>query len=175
VFDSCQVSSAQGLLAVWAAEAAQQGHTPKQILAGLDRMRDRTSVYAIVPDISFAVRGGRVPRVAQPLTRLLRVSLVLRSLGKGKLSLMGGLWGRRDLPERFARSIARRLDPSRRYRLVVGHCDCPEDARRVEAALVAAVRSIDRLWVLETGIAIGAHAGPGSLVIGVQDYEPPAP
>lgn len=175
VFDSCQVSSAQGLLAVWAAEAAQQGHGSAQIIEGLERMRERTAVYAVVPDISFAVRGGRVPRVARPLTRLLRVSLVLRSLGKGKLSLAGGLWGRRDLPERFARSIARRLDPARRYRLVVGHCDCAEDARRVQAALAASVPGIDRLWVLETGIAIGAHAGPGSLVIGVQDYEPPAP
>jgi fatty acid-binding protein DegV len=43
----------------------------------------------------------------------------------------------------------------------------------VKAALLAQVRSIDRIWLVETGAAIGTHAGPGALVIGVQDYEPP--
>ena len=175
VFDSCQLSSAQGLLALWAAEAAQKGFSVAQILEGLTRMRARTEVFAVVRDVSFAVRGGRVPRVALPLTRLLRVSLMVRSQGQGRLSLTGGLWGRENLPERFARAIARRLNPERRYRLVVGHCDSAEDAKRVQAALVASIRGIDRIWLLETGIAIGAHAGPGSLVIGVQDYEPPTP
>lgn len=173
IFDSCQLSSAQGLLTLWAAEAAHLGLSFAQILEGLTRMRARTEVFAVVRDVSFAVRGGRVPRVALPLTRLLRVSLMVRSRGKGKLSLTGGLWGRQNLPERFARLIARKLNPDRRYRLVVGHCDALEDAKRVQVELVASVPVIDRIWVVETGIAIGAHAGPGSLVIGVQDYEPP--
>ena len=82
---------------------------------------------------------------------------------------MGGLWGHDRLPERFARTIARR------YRLIVGHCDCAGDAERVAAVLRARVRGIDRMWIVDTGSAIGTHAGPGALVIGVQDYEPPKP
>ena len=39
---------------------------------------------------------------------------------------MGGLWGHDRLPERFARTIARR------HRLIVGHCDCAGDAERVQ-------------------------------------------
>ncbi len=75
----------------------------------------------------------------------------------------------------FARNIAKRLDPSRQWRLIIGHCDCVEDAERVHAALLRQVRNIDRAWIMDVGVAIGAHAGPGSLVIGVQDYEPPQP
>jgi DegV family protein with EDD domain len=175
VFDTRQAAAAQGLLAIWAAEAAQAGCDAPRILAGLARMRPRTALYAVARDIRYGVRGGRAPRLALPLTRLLRVSLTFRSRSDGRIGLMGGLWGRGHLPERFARTIARRLDPTRRYRLIVGHCDCAEDAERVQAALVASVPRIDRLWVVETGVAIGTHAGPGSLVIGVQDYEPPQP
>ena len=175
VFDSGQAACGQGLLAIWAAEAAQAGLDATRILAGLARMRDRTFLYGVIRDIRYAVRGGRVPKVALPVTRLLRVSLMLGSRPGGRLGLKGGLWGRNNVPERFARKIARQLDPARRYRLMVGHCDCAADAERMQRALLAAVPGIDRLWLVETGIAVGAHAGPGSLVLGVQDYEPPMP
>ncbi len=175
VFDSEQAATGQGLLAIWAAEAALAGLDTPKILAGLERMRARTLLFGVIRDIRYAVRGGRVPRVALPLTRLLRVSLMLRSRPGGRLGLAGGLWGRDNLPERFARKIARQLDPARRYRLMVGHCDCAGDAERMKRALLASVRGIDRIWLVETGVAIGAHAGPGSLVLGVQDYEPPLP
>lgn len=175
VFDSGHAAAAEGLMAIWAAEAAQAGLDAPRILEGLARMRPRTAFYAVARDIRYGVRGGRAPRLALPLTRLLRLSLLFRSRADGRIGLMGGLWGRDHLPERFARKIARRLDPARRYRLIVGHCDCAGDAERVQAVLLASVRGIDRSWVVETGVAIGTHAGPGTLVIGVQDYEPPLP
>jgi hypothetical protein len=175
VFDTNTVSGAQGLLAIWAVEAAEAGLDAERILEGLARMRARTSLYAVARDLRYAVRGGRAPRVALPLTRLLRLSLLFHCGADGRFSPMGGLWGHDHLPERFARTVVRRLNPARRYRLIVGHCDCAGDAERVQSALRAQIRSIDRLWLVETGIAIGAHAGPGTLVIAVQDYEPPQP
>ena len=175
VFDTSHVAGAQGLLAIWAAEAAEAGLGVSRILDGLARMRSRTAIYAVARDISYAVRGGRAPRIALPLTRLLRLSLLFHNRADGRFAPMGGLWGRDNLPERFARAIARRLNPARRYRLIVGHCDCAGDAERVRDSLLARVRSIDRIWLVETGVAIGTHAGPGTLVIGVQDYEPPLP
>jgi fatty acid-binding protein DegV len=93
----------------------------------------------------------------------------------GRLGLGGILWTGRNLPGRFARTVARRLDPARCYRVIISHCDCADDARQVEDALRASGRSLERVWLVETGAAIGAHAGPGSLVIGIQDYEAPAP
>jgi hypothetical protein len=128
VFDSGHAAAAEGLMAIWAAEAAQAGLDAPRILEGLARMRPRTALYAVARDISYGVRGGRAPRVALPLTRLLRLSLLFRSRANGRIGLMGGVWGRDHLPERFARRIARRLDPARRYRLIVGHCDCAGDA-----------------------------------------------
>ena len=163
------------LPAIWAAEAALVGWSSERIVEGLTRMRPRSTLYAVVRDIGYGIRGGRAPKLAGPLTRLLRFSPVVKSKADGRLGLVGAVWGREDLPEKFARNIAKRLDPSRQWRLIIGHCDCAEDAERVHAMLLRSVRNIDRAWVMEAGVAIGAHAGPGSLVIGVQDYEPPQP
>jgi len=173
VFDSRQVAASQGLLTIWAAEAAQAGLTAPRLLAGLEQMRARSSVFALVRDIRYAVRGGRVPRVAERVTRLLGVSLLLRNRPNGKLGLGGAIWGQSDLPGKFARRVLRPLRRDRRYRFIIGHGDCPGDAERVRQVLTASGIVIDRIWVVETGVAVGAHAGPGSLVIGVQDYAAP--
>ncbi len=173
IFDSVSASAGQGLLTIWAAEAAQAGLTAPQILKGLERMQPRTKVFALVDDIQYAVRGGRAPRIALFLTRLLRFSLTLTATAKGRLGVKGVLWGRKNLATRFARAVLKPLDPKRRYRMLVGHCDCPEAAQQVHAVLLESGIHIDASWVVETGVAIGAHAGPGSIVIGTQEYESP--
>lgn len=174
VFDSGQVAAGQGLMVIWAAEAARAGLTAPQLIDALEGVRNRTWVYAIVRDIAYGVRGGRIPKAALPVTRLLRLCLILCSK-RGRLGFHGVLWGWSRLPERFARRIARTMDPQRRYRVIIGHGDCADDAIRVQREIEAAGKSLDRVWVVETGVAIGAHAGPGSLVIAVQEYEPPTP
>lgn len=173
VFDSCNGSAGQGLLAIWAAEAAAAGLGVAAILAGLTAMRPRTVLWVAVRDLSYGVRGGRAPKLALPLSRLLRFAPIARAGKTGRLRLAGGLWGRERFAERFAETVARRLDPARRYRFIVGHCDCPEDGARAAAVLRQKVAAIDALWTVEAGAGIGAHAGPGSLVIGVQDYQAP--
>lgn len=173
VIDSCNGSVGQGLLAIWAGEAALAGHDADQICAGIEKMRPRTQLWAVIRDLSYGVRGGRAPKLALPITRLLRFLPVVRANTQGKLKIVSGLWGRDRLPERFAKLMARRLDPARRWRIIVGHCDCADDAERFRVALQAQMTRIDAIWIVETGAGIGAHAGPGSLVVGVQDYEPP--
>lgn len=174
VFDTWQVAAGQGLMVIWAAEAAQAGMSAPRLLEALEEMKDRTSVYAVVTEIAHGVRGGRIPKAALPVTRLLRLCLILCSK-RGRLGFHGVLWGRNRIPERFARRIARTMNPDRRYRVMISHGDCVDDAARVRRELEASGAHLDKVWTVETGVAIGAHAGPGALVIAVQEYIPPAP
>ena len=102
----------------------------------------------------------------------LRVLPVVRGKSNGKLGVGGAIWGRERVAERFAAMVARRLDPSRRWRLMVGHCDCAEDGVRLRDALRERIPHVERDWLLEAGVAIGSHAGPGSLVVGAQEALP---
>lgn len=174
VFDSWQVAAGQGLMVIWAAEAARAGMSAPRLLEALEEMKERTSVYAVVTEIAHGVRGGRIPKAALPVTRLLRLCLILCSK-RGRLGFHGVLWGENRIPERFARRIARTMDRGRRYRVTISHGDCVDDAARVRRELEASGAHLDKVWTVETGVAIGAHAGPGALVIAVQEYIPPAP
>lgn len=173
VFDSNSGTCGQGLLAIWAAEAALAGWTQPEILRGLDGMRQRTGYYALIRDVRYGVRGGRAPKFALPLTRLLRLTPIAHGKANGRVGILSGLWGKRALPERYARKIIRKLDPQKTWRVLIGHCDAEADGDIVKRCFQESGLKLDRLWLMDAGAGIGAHAGPGSVVIGVQDYQAP--
>lgn len=167
VIDSGQVSCAQALLAIAAAECAAAGGDVDAVVAQVGRLAPGTFLFAAARDIQHAVRGGRIPKWIQPLARTLGLTAIARMRKGGRLSVAGALFGSYAVPERLARYVSRRLPPARRWRVMVGHCDAPEEAGQLLAALRRRLR-ISRDWLVETGPAIGAHAGRGTLVIGLQ-------
>jgi len=170
VFDTVNAACGQALLVWRAAELAAQGQGESEVVAELERLRPLTRMWAIAPDISHAVRGGRIPRWAAPIARLTALTPMAKMSVDGRMVVAGLLLTRANAPEAFARRVARALPGGRRWRLIVGHCDARPDAERLLAALRTRLDICeDRL--VETGAAIGAHAGPGALIVAVQ----PAP
>jgi len=175
VVDTGTGTCAQGLITIAAGEAAARGASVDEIEAIIVGMRDRTQLYAAIRDLSYGVRGGRAPRLALPLSRLTGLKPVIQRKRNGRLGMAGFLRGDRDFPERFAAYLAKRLRPGRRYRVLLAHCDCPEDGERLQAELRRLRPGLERDWLVEAGAGIGAHAGPGSLVAGVQELAADAP
>ena len=171
IVDSANVAGGQALLAIAAGEAARRGDDAASIVAQLDALRPRTLTWAVARDVSMAVRGGRLPAWAKPLVQALGLTPIARVTPAGKLGVAGGLFGRRRVPERFARYVAKRVDRGLRWRVIVGHCDAAADGE----ALLQAVRGLldcHEAWLVETGPAIGAHAGPNTLVLSLQPVAP---
>jgi DegV family protein with EDD domain len=172
VFDTANAAGGQALLAIAAAEMAKQGLEAGKILARLEELRARTHTWATTRDISHAVRGGRIPRWGKALVQALYLSPVAKVKPEGKLSLAGGMFGKSNIPARFAAYVARRLDRGKRWRVIVGHCDAHADGAQTLQAM-RALLDCEQAWLVETGPAVGAHAGPGALVISVQESSAP--
>ena len=170
VFDTFNAAAGEALLVWRAAEMAEAGADATEILAELERLRPLTLFWAMTRDISHVVRGGRIPAWAAPLARLTALTPVARMRADGTLGLCGALFARKRAAEVFARRVARKLPAGVRWRVIVGHCDAPAAGDRLLAALREHV-DIDEAHVVETGAAVGAHAGPGALIVAAQ----PAP
>ena len=170
VFDTFNAAAGEALYAWRAAEMAEAGAEATEILAELERLRPLTLFWAMTRDISHVVRGGRIPAWAAPLARLTALTPVARMRADGTLGLCGALFARKRAAEVFARRVARKLPAGVRWRVIVGHCDAPAAGDRLLAALREHV-DIDEAHVVETGAAVGAHAGPGALIVAAQ----PAP
>ncbi len=167
VFDTANAAGGQALLTIAAAEAAMRGEDVPTILAMLDILRAKTFTWAVTGDVSHAVRGGRIPAWAKPLVQGLGFTPVAKVTPAGKLGVAGGLFGKKRVPERFANYVAKRVDHAVEWRLIVGHCDAVSEGQRLLDTLVVQLRCRDA-WLVETGPAVGAHAGPGALVVSLQ-------
>lgn len=170
VIDSHNASLGQGLLAVFAAECAQAGLDTNATLAAIHEMIPATRTFALVNDLQYAVRGGRVPAWVKSLADTLRVIPVLEIRHDGRLWAGGVLLGHNKRIKKFARFLARRLDGKRKLRIGIGHALCEDDAVELERRLKDALPNIVSSFVTSLGAGIGAHGGPGTLAIAAQDY-----
>ncbi|MEP6883086.1 MAG: DegV family protein [Dokdonella sp.] len=166
VIDTCNVSGGQGLLAVFAAERAAEGADGATIEKQLLELREQTRTFAYVHDLTSAVRGGRIPAWALPITRWLGlVPMIRMGGGDGRIHIFGVTRKHRDLSKRFVAKILRSIDRQQRWRAQVMHCDSATEGLRVRDALINQMPGIECAELLEAGSAIGAHAGPGSIVV----------
>ena len=173
VFDSLNGASGQGLMVLWAAEAAARGWERLAIVSRLEEMRDEFSTYALVRDLSWGVRGGRIKPWMETVSRRLALQLVLARTRQGTLGPNGVIAGRRNVVERFGRRLLKRMQRDRAYRVVISHTDAIDDARRLRDIILTGHPRVDGCWLEDASPAIGVHAGPGSLLVGFHPWEAP--
>ncbi|GMU42753.1 MAG: DegV family EDD domain-containing protein [Xanthomonadales bacterium] len=167
VLDTLNASAGQGLVAMAAAEAAQAGADLAGVIARAQDAMTRTRTFALIRDLRYGVRGGRLPAFAEKLARWFGLTVLIADK-HGLVRPFSALRGRHRLIERFATTVARRVPAHQACRAVVGHCDASDDGARLAGALREALPALGKVFVVEVGPAIGCHAGPGSLVVGVQ-------
>lgn len=172
-FDSLNASAGQGLLAIYAAEAAKAGLSAEDVVRVLENARTHTRTYGAIEDLSYGVRGGRIPAAFKRVADLLRLRPVVAANAEGRIVSKGVMLGRSNMARKFARSVARQIDPARSYRLLVGHCDNENGGQQLRQALQEAIPNVHSHFITMAGTAFGVHAGPGTLVVGVQEYQDP--
>ena len=169
VVDSLNASLGQGQLAVLAAECADAGLGVDATLEAVESQISVTRTFAIVSDMRYAVRGGRLPHWVKQIADLLRLIPIICTTRDGRISLSGFLIGRRRRIERFARHVARRA-PSGTVEVGIGHAICEEDALELERHLRRLIPDIAKLVLTGLGPGIGVHGGPGSLLVSVRPW-----
>jgi uncharacterized protein len=171
--DTLNVSAGQALLTLYAAEAAQQGLAPDRVAAATRAMMPHTRTYGLIADLSYGARGGRIPAWLAPVTRTIRAHVRVED-AKGRIKPRGlHLGGRSRALAGFVRHIARHWRDRQRVRAIIAHCDADAEAREALNQLRQSLPGLSSAWVVACGPALGAHAGPGTVVIGLQAWQSP--
>jgi DegV family protein with EDD domain len=173
IVDTGNASVGQGLLVMYAAECADAGMDQQRVVAAVRAMVPRTFTFACLQTLDYGVRGGRLPAWAKTLADWLRLSPIVANLPDGRIGVAGVLLGRDDLRSKLARHVRRRIEPARRYRLLVGHANAPEEGERLVAEIAAGLHNVEQVGLVPLGAALSTHGGPGMLAVGLQQYEPP--
>ncbi len=174
VINSLNASLGQGLLAVFAAECGAAGLSARTTITAVEALIPETHTYGVLGNLDYAVRGGRIPKWVKMLAASMRVTPVVRTTAAGEIKLSTCLFGRRNIPARFAQHVANKVQDKGPMVIGVGHAVCPENAKIVETVLADKLPDIERLSMAELGTALGVHGGPGTLIISIQPFVNPA-
>ena len=173
VIDSLNASTGEGLIVLAAAEAAARGADMATVEQVAREAAKRTRTFALLRDVRFGVRGGRVPAIVGKIARGLRLTVILRTYPDGRVAAGGGLFGPHRLRERFAKFIVKNMSfdaDSERLRVLIGCGLTPADGHFVAAALERRLPagSIESIVFTEMGPAIGVHGGPETILVALQ-------
>ena len=174
VVDSRNASFGQGLLVVFAAECAHAGLSIENTLAAVEALIPQTRTYGVLDDMKYAVRGGRLHAWVSTVARLFHVTPFIRTTDEGSIAGSGFAFGKRDRTRKFSRHVIKKARDAGPLTLAIGHASYADGARELEAHLRRELTNIKRLSTAELGAGLGAHAGPGTLVVAIQPYTKPA-
>lgn len=170
VVDSCNASMGQGQLVVLAAECAAAGLDIDETISVVSAAVPKTRTFALLNNLEYAVRGGRVPQWVKSLTDLLRLIPVIRVKVDGQIALGGFLYGRRNRIAKFARFITRRTNGKAPLEIGIGHAICEAESKELAARLRAEFPSLEKLTICSLGTGLGVHGGPGTLIVSTKPY-----
>ena len=176
ILDSKNVSVGHGLVVLTAAENAQAGKPAAEVIAAVEHAVAHTRTYGALPDLSYVVRGGRIPKPWRWIARILPLGFLLSTDDRGGVKVRGILRrgsNRVSALVRLAsqdRLLKSGLTP---LRFAIAHSDTPAAAETLRAACVAAFPNLESIRIADLGPAYGVHAGPGALALAVQEYRAP--
>lgn len=171
VLDSHTLSVAQGLLVMNAAEAVKAGKSHDDIVKLIEKNKPRTKLYAAIADLSYAVKGGRIPKAMKVVANIFRLVPVLSTNDEGKLIPIGVLFGKGNLGKKITNFILKRTEKTGKYRVSVGHSNCLEKGRNTLQMLKENLPGLQENYLLDIGGGLGVHVGPGSVAVAIQEIE----
>lgn len=173
IIDSMNFSTGQGLVVRYAAEAAKAGLTHENIIKAVNDIILKTVTVAIVSDLSYVVRGGRLSARTKKIADLLHLTPIIGIKKDARLGVLGVIFGRTNLPIKLAKKMRRKCSSQKTYRVAIMHTNNKPMAEELFNLIKKYYPHLDSLDIVECGAALGAHAGPGSLGIALQEYTPP--
>ena len=163
VFDSRTVSGGLGLLVFAAWELARRGAGADAIVSALEGMRSRQALYAAIPDLSHAVRTGRISRTMAMIGGMMKILPVIGLDDEGRVTEIARVRTFDRALDTLVEATANRLAGKSDSHVAIVHARAPQTAETLRGRLIAKTAgTIARLDVLETGPAIAVHAGIGA-------------
>ena len=164
VVDCRTAAAAQGWVAVEAARAAARGGQVEEVLARIEEVRRNCRAYAMVPDLRYLRRGGRVVHALARIGAALGVVPVLGIHPEARIEPVALASNRQAALRRILDEL--RAESARgRLHVAVMEADAAEEAQRLAERVREELRPAE-LWITAFSPAMGIHAGPGVVGVG---------
>ena len=162
VVDSLCAALGQGLLVTYACKKRDEGMPLQELAAWLEEHKRNLCHWVTVDDLTHLKRGGRISTTTALVGTMLNVKPIIHVDNDGHLINCAKVRGRKAALEYLVRKFGETCTDF--DTVFIAHGDCPEDAAALEAML-REKHDIKQITTGYVGPVIGAHTGPGVLVV----------
>ena len=159
VFDGRNATGGQRMLVEYACRLRDEGKNAAQIVAGLESIRDRIELYAVVNTLEYLHKGGRISHAVYTLGNLAQIKPIIAVDTEGKVSLPGKVMGMRKGMDFLGKRLTARK-PDEQHPLYVMYTNNRSVAETLAQRLMSQGWDIPDERIIQVGAAIGAHVGP---------------
>ena len=161
VVDTLCAALGQGLLVWHACKHRDAGESLAEVTAWVEENKLNVCHWVTVEDLNHLKRGGRVSAATALVGTMLNIKPIINVSDEGKLVSVAKARGRKAAIEYVAKKASEATDKDMVF---IGHGDCREDAESC-AKILKEKYGVKNVHIGYVGAVIGAHTGPGVLVI----------
>ena len=161
VLDSRNATGGQRLLVEYAVRLRDQGKSAKEILAGVEAIRDKIVLYACIDTLEYLYRGGRISHTVYKLGTMAQVKPIIRVTEEGAIEVPAKALGMRKGMDMLCKRIEQQK-PSPEHNLYVMYTA----DRSIGQTLAQKIRDmgyeVPEERIVQVGAGIGSHIGPNA-------------
>lgn len=162
--DTLCATGGQGLVVYYAAKLKEEGNSIEEVEEKVLAIKDRIQHQVKVNDLFFLKRGGRISATTAIAGSMLNIKPIITMDITGRLATIGKVRGRKAaISDLFKRMKANQKLDEIPY-VFISHSACLEEAEKLEGMVKDEYPNAE-VTIGNIGPVIGAHTGPGTLVI----------
>ena len=163
VIDTLCAALGQGLLVYHTCRKRDEGLTLEQLAAWVEENKLKLCHWVTVDDLNHLKRGGRISAATAFVGGMLNIKPIIHVDNEGRLVTVGKCRGRKVAMEYLVDKLCQTGTGT--DIAFIAHGDCPQDALALENLIRAKCPWIKTIETGYVGGVIGAHTGPGVLVV----------
>jgi len=161
VFDSRNATGGQRLLVEYAVRLRDEGKSAKEILAGLESIRDKIVLFACIDTLEYLYRGGRISQTVYKLGTMAQVKPIIRVSEEGGIEVPAKAMGMRKGMDQLCKRVEAQK-PSAEHNFYVMYTADRTIGQTLAQKTGALGYDIPEERIIQVGAGIGSHIGPNA-------------
>ena len=161
VFDSLNATGGQRLLVEYAVRLRDEGKNAKEIIAGLESIRDKIVLFACIDTLEYLYRGGRISQTVYKLGTMAQVKPIIRVSEEGTIEVPAKAMGMRKGMDQLCKRIEQQR-PSSEHNFYVMYTADRTIGQTLAQKVAALGIDVPEERIIQVGAGIGSHIGPNA-------------
>ena len=159
VVDSLNATGGQRILVQYAAKLRDEGKTAQEIIAGIEDIRGRITLFACIDTLEYLYKGGRISHTVYKLGTLANIKPIITVEKEGTVGIPAKAMGmRKGIDYQCKQAAAIPADPE--FPFYVMYTNQSAVAGLLAKKLETVGITVDEDHTIQVGAAIGSHVGP---------------